>query len=828
MSGTIEWLIPITIAVAAFAFGGVEMWSQAILFGLVAVMLLLTFVRSLLDQRAGFVGSAALVPVVLLVGWCLIQFVPLGPLLNVVSPATSRVRADVLGATASQAGSAISLYAYPGWLSLRLILLGAAMMFIVMQVCRSSSQIDRLLGRLVMIGAAVALLAVGQVVSWSPNIFWVGPPGRGPVATGGPFVHYSHFGQFMNLCIGLAIAAMLVRIVRSFRGESVDVGKMLDQWKRSDYLAIWLLSGFVVVGTVSVFLSGSRTASVSLLVGLGVLVAMMSRMKMLPGRGWLAAPLMLLVLAAGSFGAIHVLLGGLGRAVAGEGADTRLRMWSDSLAIIKQFPIAGTGLGTFQFVYPMFDTGTVRETATHAESEYVQILVEAGVVGLLLVISFVALVSGPAIARVRRAESSSHVAAAGLLFALTTAVVHAFADFAMHVPANILLMGVICGLLVVVPRLESRGRAARPGENSDDSQPAHDPGPIGEAAAIGSKASARLTSLAATAVACGWLVPAAWSARAGEAAWREGILIGLELESQHWDGSEAQYGQYILAHQRAVDAQPGNAEYRAQLSQARWLAVARQRDAQGRAVIKPSERGYVGEILVEAQQSRRLAPTYADLVRLQADIGLATGEPGGSENEALLYRLDRVDGRGTLAVLKQAAKTKDMQSAQRLGLRYVELTGDRKSVAAIYLDQFQSYEQASGLYWNTTDRLPEFAELLRERGQIAGAESVQTEYVQRLERETKAGRATARQFAALAEIYASQGRYQIAVESYLSALTLEYDQQAWRLACAKLMAERGNYKQAAEQANICVRLDPGWKEARVLLEDWSRRIRDEK
>ncbi len=72
-------------------------------------------------------------------------------------------------------------------------------------------------------------------------------------------------------------------------------------------------------------------------------------------------------------------------------AKVRLNRWKNSLAIISSKPIAGYGLNNFDVVYPKFHNAKVKDeyyTAKYffggVHNEYLQILSETGIIGLLL------------------------------------------------------------------------------------------------------------------------------------------------------------------------------------------------------------------------------------------------------------------------------------------------------------------------------------------------------------------------------------------------------------------------------------------------------------
>jgi hypothetical protein len=103
----------------------------------------------------------------------------------------------------------------------------------------------------------------------------------------------------------------------------------------------------------------------------------------------------------GAIGATVLALAGLGIGVAGgqvlrrvpgalptfrvESILTEPKAWSDALAIVRDFPVFGSGLGSFASVYPFYKSHDA--TRTTALSSLLQWWVESGAVGVSLLLS---------------------------------------------------------------------------------------------------------------------------------------------------------------------------------------------------------------------------------------------------------------------------------------------------------------------------------------------------------------------------------------------------------------------------------------------------------
>ena len=135
-------------------------------------------------------------------------------------------------------------------------------------------------------------------------------------------------------------------------------------------------------------------------------------------------------------------------------ADGRLRIYKDSLRMMADFPLTGSGLGTYRFLYPFYaDASLTESTAIHPESDWLMTEIEAGpiaVAGFLLLVIF----------GVRRAYSlrrdSGWTVRWALVCSAAAAMVHGIMDVPLH-------LGVLGWWVMVLGCL---GLGDRPGESA--------------------------------------------------------------------------------------------------------------------------------------------------------------------------------------------------------------------------------------------------------------------------------------------------------------------------------------------------------------------------
>jgi O-antigen ligase len=139
-------------------------------------------------------------------------------------------------------------------------------------------------------------------------------------------------------------------------------------------------------------------------------------------------------------------------------APIRLDLWRAALEEWKTAPLIGTGSGTYLYFGRMFRTERMQQDPVYAHNDYLHLLAEYGVVGGMLFLFF--LIPhlhngsknfqrlGPKRVVVSQNLLSTSLALnLGALAAVAAYIVHSFVDFNLHIPANVLLLAFVFGIL---------------------------------------------------------------------------------------------------------------------------------------------------------------------------------------------------------------------------------------------------------------------------------------------------------------------------------------------------------------------------------------------
>ena len=218
-----------------------------------------------------------------------------------------------------------------------------------------------------------------------------------------------------------------------------------------------ILAGGLLVILLGLVLNGSLAGW-----GLGVPVVAASALLRVPIKRNLArlAVVGAAVLGTAAVGLIFAGPSQSGPTSAGAGVslETRSTMFTTSLAAARDFAPVGSGVGTFADVYPRYeDPASVGATyVNHAHSDFIEILLETGLAGLILVALFLFWWGGRLVAIWRSPHVDQFARAATI--ASAAILMHSLVDYPLRTAA-ISAVFAMCLALMVQPR---RGMVMEP------------------------------------------------------------------------------------------------------------------------------------------------------------------------------------------------------------------------------------------------------------------------------------------------------------------------------------------------------------------------------
>lgn len=325
--------------------------------------------------------------------------------------------------------------------------------FLVVRTAVRGRTIRRMIAVLVVSGVFQALYGLFELGRDEPRLLFYKKLVSPDSATG-TFVNRSHFSGYLEMIVPLALglaAARMNLLVPGARGWR----EKLVLWTSKGVLQTVLLVAAAVVMSVGVVLSNSRSGLVVLLFSffLFIVLAVLVSSRAGPGQAWLRTLVRATVAVTAAL-ALYIGVGATLRRFAAEDLlhEDRPLYWANTLDMVKDFPLFGTGLGTFSSVYGAYEKrGGPEMELVHAHNDYLEAVAELGAVGAGLLLGGILYLAITAfLAWKGRRNAEARALALGGLVSLAAMGLHALTDFNLHIPANMVLFVVVLALTPVM------------------------------------------------------------------------------------------------------------------------------------------------------------------------------------------------------------------------------------------------------------------------------------------------------------------------------------------------------------------------------------------
>ena len=364
---------------------------------------------------------------------------------DVVSPQDAAVR-RVLSLDPSAA---------PGWLPLSidgqatvwasLVAIGAIALFFAARTIFTSGGVRQTVRGISAIGLVVSGVAIAQAATAGRMIYWLfRTEYEGPLPFG-PFVNRNHFATWTIMAAPLCLGYIVARASKTRTSHAVSANPRTRLARLADGRTLWLTAaGATMIGAL--LLSLSRSGIVSLAAAT-IASALLLRPRTSSGRGWwLAAALIVTVGLGVSRADLPALADRFTRS--GSRVENRVRIWRDTLPVVRDFWLTGTGVGTYRTAMLYYQRSERDVQFNQAHNHYLQATAEGGVVLLALIAC--ASVALAHVVRQRLATDASgyYWIRAGAATGLLAVALQSFWETGLVMPANAGLAAVLAAIAI--------------------------------------------------------------------------------------------------------------------------------------------------------------------------------------------------------------------------------------------------------------------------------------------------------------------------------------------------------------------------------------------
>ena len=454
-----RWFTPaatLLLAWGALAFGAEYAWAYAPLLVFGATVGALGLIAAGPPRRVLRPLGAGL-GVVLVAG--ALQVAPLPePVVEAVSPARAAHDYDALYATAMPVAPDAPP-ARPHTISIRpsrtllgLAFLAGLSLFFLGSV-RALAVVSPVgLARcLIVLAAAVAVVAVVQEASGSLRVYGVWWPRKAwrPAA---PFVNANHLAGWLLMALSLAAGYLAGGMTRVRRGMPAGWRRRVGWLSSRDAGEVVLVGCALVLMALAILVTGSVSGLACLAAAAGVLgVWAVRRRPETGGRMLVPAALVLVLLAAVWWADLDGVSGEVSRTWSGAlDADGRVGLWQDTLRIVRDFPLTGTGLNTYGVSMLAYQTHGLEARAVEAHNDYLQLAAEGGLLLCLPVLAVAALFVREVRRRFRERADDTRTwwLRAGAVTGMAVIALQEIVDFSLQMPGNAALFCVLAAIAV--------------------------------------------------------------------------------------------------------------------------------------------------------------------------------------------------------------------------------------------------------------------------------------------------------------------------------------------------------------------------------------------
>lgn len=282
----------------------------------------------------------------------------------------------------------------------------------------------------------------------------------------GSFVNRNHFAGYLEMCLSIGLGVLIA----SLTGEEAQTWKQFLRntiaWILSPRMRLRLALAVMVIALV---LSRSRMGNsaffVSMLVtgGIGLLLSKRATRSMVI---LLATLVVIDVFIVGAYFGVERVV----ERIEQTQIETERHESVQAVGVWKDFPVFGSGLGSFYAVFPRYSGAELLVPYTHAHNDYVQFACETGIVGfsllgLLVLMSFIAALRAQYVRRDPLLRGISF----GSMMGIIALMIHSAVDFNLQIPANALaFMLVLAFGWISLYHGHARHSRETPDEEEDD------------------------------------------------------------------------------------------------------------------------------------------------------------------------------------------------------------------------------------------------------------------------------------------------------------------------------------------------------------------------
>jgi len=293
------------------------------------------------------------------------------------------------------------------------------------------------------LGLVFSAIAIAQAATAGRFIYWrFRTEYEGPLPFG-PFVNRNHFATWVIMAAPLCFGYLVARANSPDAANTALMNRRAKLTRLLDGRTAWLAASCALM-TAGLLLSLSRSGILALAGAATMSVAGWRGRE--PRRGWWVAAGLVLVLGyAFSRADFSALADRFGRSR--TGIQNRLTIWRDTVPIVQDFWITGTGAGTYREAMLYYQRADRIVQFNQAHNHYLQVAAEGGIVLVGLVLAGLTSLTRTIRQRLEAESTGAYWIRTGAACGLLAVALQSLWETGLVMPANAALAAVLAAIV---------------------------------------------------------------------------------------------------------------------------------------------------------------------------------------------------------------------------------------------------------------------------------------------------------------------------------------------------------------------------------------------